>query len=136
MDTDKAAKKAAKEQERKDRAILRDREHQIREVKKFNTSVERDRVDWEKQVARSRMFLDSAENYFGTTSSEVIVLKKEEKLYLDLPGGLVEDRAGQAQFVSGHQGISVPLFNLNGHAVRYNIGATRGHIERPAPLQQ
>jgi hypothetical protein len=126
-------RRAAKAKARQNRDILHAQEKELNEVRRFNNDVEREHVEWQKQVLHARQVLETAENYKGISDTDALVLKPSETLYVDLPGGLVEDRVGQTQFVSGHQGISVPLFNLNGHAVRYNVGATRGHIVRPAP---
>ena len=130
---ERAARKTAKEQERQDRTTLKEQEKQVEAAQKFNRSVEKEHATWSAQIELSRALLDQARNYKGIGTSDSLVLKAGEALYLEIPGALIEDRVGQTNFVSGHQGVSIPLFNLNGHAVRYNVGATRGHIERPAP---
>jgi hypothetical protein len=63
------------------------------------------------------------------------VLKLGESLYATLSqASLVEERAGQGHFVARNAGVSVPIGSLGGHAIRYRVGATRGHYVSAPPV--
>jgi len=46
---------------------------------------------------------------------------------------LIEERKGAGHFVSGNAGVSIPIGSLGGHAIRYRVGATRGHYVQGTP---
>ena len=61
-------------------------------------------------------------------SPDGIVLHKGELCYGIVNGcSLVEERRGQGHFVAGSAGVSIPIGSLGGRAIRYRVGATRGH---------
>lgn len=47
--------------------------------------------------------------------------------------GLVEMRKGPGRWQGGSSGVSIPVGSLGGHAIRYHVGATRGHYVQGTP---
>jgi hypothetical protein len=44
--------------------------------------------------------------------------------------GLIEEQRGRGSFVAGSQGVSIPIGSIGGKAIRYHVGATKGHYEQ------
>jgi hypothetical protein len=86
-----------------------------------------DRDDLAQQVATARDFA-------GDTSGQGLVLKRGEALYAAVTSvSLIEERRSGGHWQSGSQGVSIPIGSLGGHAVRYHVGATRGHYVQGTP---
>jgi hypothetical protein len=63
------------------------------------------------------------------------MLHADEAVYASVAGAsLIEDRRGRGHYVGGSAGISIPVATIGGHAVRYHLGATRGHYEQAPPV--
>ena len=46
---------------------------------------------------------------------------------------LIEERSTGGHWQSGSQGVSIPIGSLGGHAIRYHVGASRGHYVQGTP---
>ena len=88
---------------------------------------------WETQTGYLSALVDRARTFQPSTRSD-LVLQKDEGEYISFTGSLVEDRAGQRQFVAGHAGVSIPIGSIHGHAVRYNYGRVKGHSIAVPPV--
>lgn len=92
-------------------------------------------AQWQSQRDAQADLVNTAGTYAGQQTSECLMLKPGESLYATVTGAsLVEERSGQGHFVSGSQGLSIPVGSLGGHQVRYRVGATRGHYVAAPPV--
>jgi hypothetical protein len=87
------------------------------------------------QTQREAQLVSLATTYTGVQTSDGLVLKLDESLFATVSqASLVEERAGQGHFVARSAGVSVPIGSLGGHAIRYRVGATRGHYVSAPPV--
>lgn len=92
-------------------------------------------AQWQTQRDAQAQFISLAKTYTGVQTSDGLVLKLGESLYATVSqASLVEERAGQGHFVARNAGVSVPIGSLGGHAIRYRVGATRGHYVSAPPV--
>jgi hypothetical protein len=92
-------------------------------------------AQWQAERDAQADLVNTAASYRGQQTTDGLMLKPGESLYATVTqASLVEERAGQGHFVSGSQGLSIPIGSLGGHAVRYRVGATRGHYIAAAPV--
>jgi hypothetical protein len=90
-------------------------------------------ASWQTQRDESASLLATATSYAGEPSTE-IMLKPGEAVFAKVTGAsLVEERRGAGHWQGGSTGVSVPIGSIGGHAIRYHIGATRGHFVQGAP---
>ena len=59
----------------------------------------------------------------GTPSN--LILQKDEKCHLSIPGSLIEERVVRSNYVGGSRGVSFKIAK----GVRYRVGQNRGHIQ-------
>lgn len=71
---------------------------------------------------------------FGGTSTDEIMLGPGEAVFYKITGAsLLGERPGQRHWQGGSAGVSIPIGSVGGRAVRYRVGATRGHYVQGAP---
>jgi hypothetical protein len=107
----------------------------VKEANAFNAQVDKLHDEWDSNVANLERQLEFFKTYNGEDSSEHIVLRKDERFIAGFAAGLIEERAGQAHYVGGNQGFSIPVGSIGGRSIRYHVGSSRGHIERGAPVE-
>lgn len=91
-------------------------------------------VAWQAQVDSSAALLDMAESFVGETTTQT-VLRAGEALFATVTGAsLVEERRGAGQYTGHSNGVSIPIGSIGGHAVRYHVGATKGHYVQAPPV--
>jgi hypothetical protein len=89
---------------------------------------------WQTQRDGYADLVATARQFHGVTTSE-INLGSGELLFYKVDGaGLVEERRGPGQYQGRSSGVSVPIGNISGHAIRYHVGASRGHYVQGAPI--
>ncbi len=72
---------------------------------------------------------------FAGQPTNDLVLNRGEALFASVSmASLVEDRRGAGQYQGRSSGVSIPVGSLGGHAVRYHVGASRGHYVQGAPV--
>lgn len=72
---------------------------------------------------------------FGGQPTDEIVLGRGEALFFKMDGvSLIEDRVLGGHYQGGYSGLSIPLGHLGGRALRYNLGASRGHYVQGSPV--
>jgi len=72
---------------------------------------------------------------FAGSNSDTLLLKAGEAVFATVNGAsLIEERSGQGHWQGGNTGISVPIAELHGHAIRAHVGATRGHYVQAPPV--
>ncbi len=129
----KAAREAAKAAAAAAKAVQRQtREHQ-KTVTVQNKHFAENHAEWQTQLRDLEEMLMQAQEFHGDQTN-AILLKAGELKYVEIPGGIIEDRAGQRSFVAGHQGVSIPIGSLGGRSVRYYVGQTRGHAVQAPPV--
>jgi hypothetical protein len=89
---------------------------------------------WQEQVNSTAELLHLAQTYNGDTAAQII-LKPGEAVFATVTGvGLIEERSGGGQWQGRSRGVSVPVGSIGGHAVRYHVGATKGHYVPAEPV--
>jgi hypothetical protein len=89
---------------------------------------------WQAQRDGYAHFLELIRGFHGEQTSE-IVLKAGEALFGKVDGAsLIEDRAGRGSWQGRSQGVSIPVASLGGHAIRYHVGASKGHYVAGTPV--
>ncbi|MDA8026441.1 MAG: hypothetical protein M0T78_07885 [Actinomycetota bacterium] len=69
----------------------------------------------------------------GDFTNNTLNLQKGEGVYIQVHNvSLLGDVKSAGHYVSGHQGISIPIGSLGGRSVRYNVGRSKGHYEAGA----
>jgi hypothetical protein len=62
------------------------------------------------------------------------MLGNDERVFLQVaPVALIEDRVRGGHYEGRSQGVSIPIGSIGGHAVRYHVGANKGHYVQGAP---
>jgi hypothetical protein len=89
---------------------------------------------WQAQRDAYADLVRTARTYKGSTSSD-LMLKTGEAVFLEVTGAsLVEARAGKGHYQGRSQGVSIPVGSIGGRAVRYRVGASKGHYVQSAPV--
>jgi hypothetical protein len=107
----------------------------VQSIELFNKTFNVQHRAWQKELSEAEDSLSFIENLKDQPSDGSLLLQPGESLLLQIPAGLIEERAGQSRYVGGHSGISVPIGSIGGHSIRYSVGSSRGHIERGAPVE-
>ncbi|GAA1970510.1 DUF2510 domain-containing protein [Microbacterium deminutum] len=133
--TDREAKKAATVEARAarkaDAALTKAAAAAEREQARREKAIAKPHAEWERTMQLASAYLTLAETAQPSPIAP-IMLQRNERLYAHLPAALVRDTV-QRNYVAAHQGVSIPVGNIGGHAIRYNIGQTHGHIESSSP---
>lgn len=102
--------------------------------KKLAETYQHDLAQWQQLHDDTVHMIELARSYSGAPSSD-LMLHGGEAVYGYVTGAsLIEDRRGRGHYVGGSAGISIPVATIGGHAVRYHLGATRGHYEQAPPV--
>lgn len=89
---------------------------------------------WQEQVAWYQAMLETATDYKGTGSSELLLRSGEAVFYKVTGAGLIEERRARGHYAGGSTGVSFPVGSIGGRSVRYRVGANRGHYVQGAPV--
>jgi hypothetical protein len=72
---------------------------------------------------------------FNGESSTQMMLKAGETVFATVTNAsLIEERRGAGHYSGASSGVSIPIGSVGGHAVRYHVGATRGHYVQAPPV--
>ncbi len=64
----------------------------------------------------------------GDFTNNSLNLQRGEGVYIQVHNvSLMGQVKSAGHYVSGHQGVSIPIGSLGGRSVRYNVGRSRGH---------
>ena len=92
---------------------------------------------WQAQRDAQAAQLEEVSTFEGETEGNGLLLRSGERLFAKIDGAaLIEERAGQGEFVGRSQGISIPIGSLGGHSVRYRVGSSRGHYVAGPPVNK
>ena len=101
-----------------------------RAAKRYHTAL----AHWQRQRDAYAELLHMAQTFEGDDGATGLVLGEGERVFATVHGAsLVEDRRGQGHWQGGSAGVSIPIGSIGGHAVRYRVGATRGHYVQGTP---
>jgi hypothetical protein len=89
---------------------------------------------WQAEREGYDRLLQLAEGFAGTTTNDILLAQGEALFFKVTGAGLIEERAGQGHWEGHSSGVSVPIGSIGGHAVRYHVGATRGHYVQGSPV--
>jgi hypothetical protein len=129
----RAASASAKVADRSERERVAAGRRQAKEIETANKGFAERHHAWLENQRAVQEFLDDARDFRGQ-GTNAIILKKDELEYFTVSGNLIEERAGKATYTGSRQGISVPIGQIGGHSIRYNVGRSKGHVERAAPV--
>jgi hypothetical protein len=88
---------------------------------------------WQAERDDCAELLVLAEEFTGEHTHEIL-LGRGEALFFQMSGvSLIEDRVVGGHYEGGYSGLSVPIGGIGGRALRYNLGASRGHYVRDPP---
>lgn len=92
-------------------------------------------ASWTQQRDGYAHLVDVAQNFGGSTTTEIMLKPGEALFYKVSNTALVEERAGKGHYQGASAGVSIPIGSVHGRSVRYRVGATRGHYVQGAPVQ-
>lgn len=102
--------------------------------KKLAEEYQHQLAHWQELHDSTAQALALAQGFNGETSSQ-LVLKAEEAVFATVTNAaLIEDRRGAGHYTGASSGVSIPIGSIGGHAVRYHVGATRGHYVQAPPV--
>jgi hypothetical protein len=142
IETPQQAKVAANEAKRNAKILARNAKIAAKEQRvaakvlgkaesKYSTAL----AAWQETRDAQAAIVNLVTTYSGDTNAPGLMLKPGETLFGSMTGvSLIEERAGQGEFVGRSQGFSVPIGSLGGHAIRYRVGASQGHYVAAAPV--
>ncbi|HUB70745.1 MAG TPA: hypothetical protein VL984_10005, partial [Acidimicrobiales bacterium] len=88
---------------------------------------------WQAERDGYAELLRVAEGFAGSETADIMLSPGEALFYKVAGAALIEERSAKGHWQGGSAGVSVPLGSLHGRAVRYRVGATRGHYVQAAP---
>lgn len=102
--------------------------------KKLVEQYQHDLAHWQELHDSTAQALALAQGFNGEISAQ-LMLKATEAVYATVTNAsLVEERRGAGHYTGGSSGVSIPIGSIGGHAVRYHVGATRGHYVQAPPV--
>ena len=88
---------------------------------------------WQRERDGQAAAVALVQTFAGEPTSELL-LHRGEALVAKLTNvGLIEERKGPGYWQGRSSGLSVPIGTLGGHAVRYHLGASKGHYVQGTP---
>lgn len=84
---------------------------------------------WSNEQAELEAQLELVTSYEGEPARGVIMQPGEAAFAQVGSCALLGDIKERGHFVAGSQGLSIPVGSIGGRAIRYRVGATRGHYE-------
>jgi hypothetical protein len=88
--------------------------------------------NWQAERNEYAGLLHTAMTFRGTGANDLMLAPGEVVFYKVTGTSLVEDRRGAGHYQGHSAGFSVPLASIGGHAVRYRVGASKGHYVQGA----
>jgi len=90
-------------------------------------------AQWQHERDGQAAALALAQTYRGEPTTELMLHRGEALVAKITNVGLIEERKGPGRWQGGSSGVSIPVGSLGGHAIRYHVGATRGHYVQGTP---
>jgi hypothetical protein len=88
---------------------------------------------WQSRRDEQAQLLEVAESFDGADTNEMM-LGTDERVFVQVaPVALIEDRVSGGHYEGQSQGVSIPIGSIGGHAVRYHVGANKGHYVQGTP---
>ncbi len=102
-------------------------------AKKATKAYEEASAHWLEQLTWYKQLLQTAREFNGTGSSELVLGSGEAVFYKVTGAALIEERRQPGHYEDRSSGVSIPVGSLGGRSVRYRVGASRGHYVQGAP---
>ncbi len=90
-------------------------------------------ASWRHERDQQAAALALAQQFAGEPTTQLVLHDGEAVFAAVTNAGLVEMRKGPGHWQGGSSGVSIPVGSLGGHAIRYHVGATRGHYVQGTP---
>jgi hypothetical protein len=88
---------------------------------------------WQSKRDEQAELLEVAARFDGADSNE-IMLSDGERVFLQVASvALIEERVRGGHYEGSSSGFSIPVASIGGHAVRYHVGANKGHYVQGTP---
>jgi hypothetical protein len=88
---------------------------------------------WQSERDGQAELLEVAERFDGADTND-IMLSDDERVFLQVTSvALIEDRVRGGHYEGSSSGVSIPVGSIGGHAVRYHVGANKGHYVQGTP---
>jgi hypothetical protein len=88
---------------------------------------------WQSECDGQAELLEVAERFDGANTND-IMLSDDERVFLQVTSvALIEDRVRGGHYEGTSSGFSIPVGSIGGHAVRYHVGANKGHYVQGTP---
>jgi hypothetical protein len=130
-----AAKKNAKILAHNEKIATKERRSEANALAKAESKFSIDLAAWQQSHDAQASVVDLVTNFNGDSDGHGLMLKVGETLFGTMAGvSLIEERAGQGEFVGRSQGFSIPIGSLGGHSIRYHVSASRGHYVAAPPV--
>lgn len=84
---------------------------------------------WRAEQAELEAQLELVTSFVGEPARGVIMQPGESAFAQISSCALLGEVKERGHFVAGSQGLSIPVGSIGGRAIRYRVGATRGHYE-------
>jgi hypothetical protein len=102
--------------------------------KKLAEEYQHQLAQWQELHDSTAHALALAQGFNGESSTQ-LMLKANEAVFATVTNaGLIEERRGAGHYTGASSGVSIPIGSIGGHAVRYHVGATRGHYVQAPPV--
>jgi len=102
--------------------------------KKLAEQYQHELAHWQELHDSTTEALNLAQSFNGEATAQ-LMLKNGEAVFATVTNAsLVEERRGAGHYTGGYSGVSIPIGTIGGHAVRYHVGATRGHYVQAPPV--
>jgi hypothetical protein len=88
---------------------------------------------WQRERDGQAAALALAQTFAGEPTTELLLHRGEALIGKVTNVALIEERKGPGRWQGRSSGVSVPVASLGGHAVRYHVGASRGHYVQGTP---
>ena len=115
------------------RAVEKADKARAKQVAAHNKAVAKQHVEWSEQVTLLSAAVHVAETAGPISGAATVLLKPGEQQWYVTAGSLIDEVAGQKTWVSGSQGMSIPIGKIGGRSIRYYAGRSKGHsVQAPA----
>lgn len=91
-------------------------------------------AQWQALRDSTAQALALAQGFNGEGSTELMLKPGEAVFAAVSSASLIEERRGAGHYTGASSGVSIPIGSVGGHAVRYHVGATRGHYVQAPPV--
>jgi uncharacterized protein YukE len=107
-----------------------------RRQKKAEEAYQSELTKWQNQIDNLSACIKLAQTFNGEQSDQIILHSGEALYFYVTNCSLIEERAGPGHWTGKSSGFSIPVAHIDGSAIRYRIGASKGHFESGEPVEK